>query len=42
MKPENHWKTIVHAKTLNPIIVVNLLKCWTVWSESIKTHKTVF
>ena len=38
MKPESHWKIIVHAKKCKPVIVVNLLKCWTFWSTRIKKH----
>jgi len=35
---QSQWKIIVHAKTWKPVIVVKLLRCWTLWSERIKTH----
>jgi len=35
MKPESHWKIIVHTKKLKQVIFVNLLNCWTIWSERI-------
>jgi hypothetical protein len=37
-EPESHWKIIVHAKKFKPVIVVNLLKCWTLWSERNKKN----
>ena len=35
-------KSFMLKKKFKPVIVLNLLKCWTLWSERIKTHKTIF